>query len=312
MKTNQHLLTEAYKKAGGMPEVFSNREMAHLMIHGDEVYSSHLIPGLDLDVQTNGGVVEVYFRMHQGQVFNHPVNICFGIVPEKGKQEIKVDGEIEEDAKLEFLAYCVFPNAIKVEHFMNGRVNIRANSSFHYTEVHYHGDNGGILVKPKVTVSVGENSIYQGNFYLTKGRAGQVDIDFEISTETAGKVDLLAKINASGDDNVRIRESAILKGTNSKGLVRSRIVGRGSSRSEVISEIIALNAGCYGHVDCIETLLEQATAKAIPLVDVQHRLATVTHEAAVGRVNKKQLETIMAKGLSEDEAIEILVGGLLR
>jgi len=57
---------------------------------------------------------------------------------------------------------------------------------------------------------------------------------------------------------------------------------------------------------------DRATARAEPIVDVTHPLAKVTHEAAVGTVDQNQLETLMAHGLTPDEAIEVIVAGILR
>jgi hypothetical protein len=53
-------------------------------------------------------------------------------------------------------------------------------------------------------------------------------------------------------------------------------------------------------------------ARAEPIVEVSHPLAKVTHEAAVGTVDQNQLETLMARGLSPEEAIEVIVTGILR
>ena len=49
----------------------------------------------------------------------------------------------------------------------------------------------------------------------------------------------------------------------------------------------------------------------VPVVDVQHPKAHVTHEAAIGSVDTKQLETLMSRGLTEDEAVELIIQGLL-
>ncbi|MBE9506760.1 MAG: SufD family Fe-S cluster assembly protein, partial [Chloroflexi bacterium] len=40
--------------------------------------------------------------------------------------------------------------------------------------------------------------------------------------------------------------------------------------------------------------------------------ARVTHEAAIGSVNRKELETLMARGLDEDDAVDIIIRGMLR
>lgn len=45
---------------------------------------------------------------------------------------------------------------------------------------------------------------------------------------------------------------------------------------------------------------------------VFHPLARVTHEAAIGRLDQKELETLMPRGLSPQEAVEMIVSGLLR
>ena len=40
--------------------------------------------------------------------------------------------------------------------------------------------------------------------------------------------------------------------------------------------------------------------------------AKLTHGAATGSVDKKQIETLMARGLMEDEAVDVVVKGMLR
>ena len=66
-----------------------------------------------------------------------------------------------------------------------------------------------------------------------------------------------------------------------------------------------------GHVDCKEIVQDNAVANAIPIVEVNHPKAHVTHEAAIGSVDTKQLETLMARGLSEEEASELIIEGML-
>jgi len=45
---------------------------------------------------------------------------------------------------------------------------------------------------------------------------------------------------------------------------------------------------------------------------VSNQLAKVTHEAAIGSVDKKQLETLMAHRLSPEEAVDVIVRGILK
>lgn len=52
--------------------------------------------------------------------------------------------------------------------------------------------------------------------------------------------------------------------------------------------------------------------KNMPLVVVRDNRAQVTHEAAIGTVNRKELETLMSYGLTEEEAIDLIVRGMLQ
>lgn len=45
---------------------------------------------------------------------------------------------------------------------------------------------------------------------------------------------------------------------------------------------------------------------------MSHPLAKVTHEAAVGTVDQNQLETLMAHGLDPEQAIDVIVTGILQ
>jgi Fe-S cluster assembly scaffold protein SufB len=49
----------------------------------------------------------------------------------------------------------------------------------------------------------------------------------------------------------------------------------------------------------------------VPIVEVRHPKAHVTHEASLGSVDSRQLQTLMARGLDEDAAAELIIAGLL-
>ncbi len=47
------------------------------------------------------------------------------------------------------------------------------------------------------------------------------------------------------------------------------------------------------------------------MVRVRDDRAYVTHEAAIGTVDKKELETLMARGLDEERAVDVIIRGML-
>ncbi|HUM82069.1 MAG TPA: SufD family Fe-S cluster assembly protein, partial [Methanothrix sp.] len=50
---------------------------------------------------------------------------------------------------------------------------------------------------------------------------------------------------------------------------------------------------------------------SIPELDGQSRDLDMSHEAAVGRISEEELEYLMARGLTSDEATSVIVRGFL-
>lgn len=59
------------------------------------------------------------------------------------------------------------------------------------------------------------------------------------------------------------------------------------------------------------TVQDEAAAMTIPIVELKCQKTFVAHEAAIGSVDAKRLETLMSRGLTEDEAVEAIIDGLL-
>src|SRR5690606_38468462 len=107
-------------------------------------------------------------------------------------------------------------------------------------------------------------------------------------------------------------EAVILRGERSRSLIKTRVVLEGEASAEITGITEAHAAGARGHVDCMEVVQGRAQASAIPIVRVCHPGAKVTHEAAIGSVDKQALETLMASGLNPEEAFELIVSVILR
>ena len=124
---------------------------------------------------------------------------------------------------------------------------------------------------------------------------------------------MLAKVCGKKTDSIKIREAIYLNGPYASGIAKSRIVLTGSSHGNVLGEVEGNAPHTRGHVDCHEIVHgRNAVASSTPRISVNDPLARVTHEAAIGRINKKELETLMARGLTENEAIDFIIKGLLR
>jgi Fe-S cluster assembly scaffold protein SufB len=306
------LLLKLYELANIDTSQIKNLKVSHLVVHKNKVVGSHFVDGLVVEPKETSTGVEINFRVLKGVKIENPVHLCFGVLPEEGLQEIKINAKIEDGAKIKILSHCTFPNAKKVVHKMDAVVEIGDDAYYEYEEVHFHGETGGIEVIPEAKIRVGNNSRLITNFLLLKGRVGLFDLDYESEVGDNSVVEMTTKIYGYGDDVIKIKEGSKLLGSSSRGLLKSRIAVKENAQSEVINEIIASGFDARGHVDCIEIVQGNARARAIPIVNVTNEFASVTHEAAIGRIDKKQIETLMARGLEEAKAIDLVVSGMFK
>lgn len=289
-----------------------SQENAHMEIDGNRILASASVPGLIMDIDETDDGIEGEIRIKAGINIDQPVHLCFGMIPEDGIQKIDLSVVLEEDSKVSFLTHCTFPNAVNLQHIMNAKVHVGTGASYTYYERHIHSDSGGIQVIPKTKIYLEESAHFKTEFELIKGRVGVMDVDYDAVCEAHSILDMIARISGRGNDEIKIREAGWLKGDYSRGVLVSNIALRDDSRAEIYSELTADGDFATGHVDCKEIVQDRGVARAVPIVQVNNPKAHVTHEAAIGSVDSKQLQTLMSRGMDEDEAVDLIIQGMLR
>lgn len=309
--SDAELVQRLLESVGIKPSHVLSDDVARLEVHQNHVVGAHLVPGLEVDTTERDDGIEAHLRLTPGARIERPIHLCFGMLPEKGLQRIVLEIDVEEDASAQVLAHCTFPNAVEVEHRMDARIRIAPGATYSYHERHVHGPGGGVQVIPHATVELGEGARFKTVFELIKGRVGEMDIAYDAVCQARSVLEMLARVSASGTDKVRIHEKARLAGESARAALTTNIALRDDARAEVFNTIIADAPRARGHVDCKEIVQDRAVAKAVPIVEVNDPTAHVTHEAAIGSVDSKQLQTLLSRGLTEDEAVDLIIEGML-
>ena len=70
--------------------------------------------------------------------------------------------------------------------------------------------------------------------------------------------------------------------------------------------------GCKSHVQCDALLLDgDSVSNTKPYMEVEERDAQIGHEATVSKVGDDQLFYLMSRGLSEQQAVAMIVNGFI-
>jgi uncharacterized protein len=305
-------MLDAYQQAGGDPQALQMPEIATLVVSANQVLAPHEIPGVHFEAEPLENGVQARILVDPGIKLERPVHLCFGVIPAEGVQEIFAEYEIGEGAEVQFLAHCSFPNAVKVQHRMQARIHVGKNASLEYTEEHYHGQTGGVEVLPSAEVTVEDGGRFLTTFSLTRGRVGRLALDYVVDVGAGATAEMTTKAYGTGEDHVNVKEVMHLNGEKARGLTRTRVAVRDSAKSNVYTTMEGNAPGARGHMDCSEIVRDKALASNTPIVVVRHDQAQVTHEAAIGTVNRKELESLLARGLDEDEAVDLIIRGMIR
>lgn len=305
-------MLKAYQQAGGDPQSLQMPEVATLVVSANQVLAAHEIPGVCFQAEPLEDGVNARIIVEPGARIERPVHLCFGLLPAEGLQRIVADYEIGEEAQVEFLAHCSFPNAVQVRHLMQARIHVGKNASLTYREEHYHGTEGGAEVRPQAEVEVDAGGKFITTFALVRGRVGLLDLDYQVDAHAGALVEMITKAYGSGEDQVTVKEVVRLIGDGARGLTKTRVAVRQHACSRIFTTMEGSAPGARGHMDCTEIVRDQAEASNTPLVIVRNDQAQVTHEAAIGTVNRKELETLLARGLDEDQAVDLIIRGMIR
>ena len=287
---------------------------AKLLLNFNKISGIDQVDGIILkgrEIQ-NGIVADIIIK--EGTTHEEPIHLCFGVNKQSGVQEIFPRIICEDNVTATVQAHCSFPKADGLIHKMYGHYYIGKNCNFTYSETHYHGEQSGALVAPVAYVYVGENSVFENNFSLTRGTPGKVKIMIDIYAMKNSVIRSTIKaFGKNKKDSIRIRDSVFLEGENARSLIKMKAAARDGGEVLMYGITEGNAPYCNGHVECSEIVLGKGSiCRARPFIRATDPTSSISHEASLGRFPQKWLDEIRSKGLTEEEATDVLIQAMLR
>ncbi|GAB4308700.1 SufB/SufD family protein [Pseudothermotoga elfii] len=307
------MLMKAYEKAGGNVSKFLDKRVASLIISGRKIVGLNGVKGVEIFPEELSDGVRAKIVVKKDTVLETPIHICTGYLEKQGIQRVIFEIEIQENSQVKFVAHCTFPWAEKFTHDALSIVSIGRNAKMYYSDEHYHSNTGSITLKTTTRAKIAEKGLFVNNFTLTKTRVGKLILDAEAELDDQSTADLTAKVRAIENDQVAIREKLRLLGKYSNGIAKTTVVALDKAKVRIVNEAYGIGSYSKAHIRCDEvTKGEDVDVSTVPILKVLNDLSELTHEASIGRVNAAQLQTLMSKGLSEEEATDLIISGLLK
>jgi len=302
-------LVDVYEKEGLDTSLFGDR-IAAIIISGDRILGLNNVKGVEITGEEIENGVKARVKISDNVELPFPIHLCTGFLKSEGYQRVVFDISLGRNSKVKFLSHCIFSYAKDFTHDAYAKIRVGEGSTVVYEDEHVHGE--GVRMKSKTDVVVGKGGRYTGRFSLIKHRARELKLEMNAELEDHAVCELVSKVKAVKNDSIETKEIAYLNGKSSRANLKTIVIAFDNARENVIKEDHGLGDYARGHVECREIVKGDADVQTIPILRVKNEEAELTHEASIGRINEAQLNQLMAKGLTEEEAADLIIKGLLR
>ncbi len=224
------------------------------------------------------------------------------------------DFYIGENADVTIVAGCGIHNTgdSKSEHDGIHSFHVGKNAKVVYVEKHYgDGDGKGEnVMNPTTIIEVEEGGYLEMVTTQIKGIDSTIRVTNAKLADDA-KLVIRENIMTHASQLAKTDFTVELNGKNSSANVISRSVAKDKSHQVFLSNIKGNNK-CAGHTECDAIIMDEATVSAIPEITANHIDVSSIHHAAIGKIAGEQLIKLMTLGLTEQEAEEQIVNGVLK
>ncbi len=251
-----------------------------------------------------------FIRAKAGVKSLFPIQSCLYLSKASLAQNVHNVLIAEEGSELHIITGCTTSSGEDPGlHLGVSEIYVKKGAKVTFTMIHNWNPN--IAVRPRTGIVVEEGGLYMSNYVMMK---------------PVGSLQMNPSARCVGE-NATVRFNSILvapKGSNMDIGSKVFLDARGS-RAELISRAITTGGniiargylegnapGIKGHLECRGLILEDGgSIHAVP--ELKGTLAGIdlSHEAAVGKIAEEEVQYLMSRGLTEDEATATIVRGFI-
>ncbi|MEZ4525080.1 MAG: SufD family Fe-S cluster assembly protein [Desulfobacterales bacterium] len=250
-----------------------------------------------------------FIRTLPGVKVPHPVQSCLYIAKEGFSQNVHNVVVAEENSEIHIITGCATaPRLDSGLHVGISEFYVKKGARLTFTMIHDWGKN--VSVRPRTVTHVEAGGVLVSN-YISLKPVGNLQM---FPTTWLDGENAVARFNsilvAAKDACLDVGSRVIL---NAPG-TRAEIISRGITSGGTIiarGDLVGKYPGIRAHLECKGLILKEGIMHAIPELRGYVPGVEMSHEAAVGKIDRREIEYLMARGLEEEEAVSTIVRGFL-
>jgi len=239
----------------------------------------------------------------------YPVQACLYLDKDGLQQNVHNLIIAEEGSELHIITGCSSSLHMKRGiHVGISEFFIKKDAKLSFTMIHNWAED--MVVRPRSVARVEEGGLFLNNYICMKPVRS---LQMYPTSHLVGK-DAIARfysiIVGSPGSEYDIGGRIFLKKPGNRAEIIARMISNGAkiiNRGHLIGEVPDIKA----HLECRGLLLNGGLIHAIPELEGHVDGVEMSHEAAVGKIAQEEINYLMSRGLSQDEATSTIVRGFL-
>jgi Fe-S cluster assembly scaffold protein SufB len=186
---------------------------------------------------------------------------------------------------------------------------VKKGAKLTFTMIHNWAEN--MAIRPRSATIVEEGGVFLSNYVCMQpvGTLQIYPVTYLVGEGATARNNSILIATPGSEMDVGARVFLKAKGTRSEIISRAITTGgKIIARGHIIGEVPGIKA----HLECKGLILtDEGIIHAIPELEGHRKDVDLSHEAAVGKIAQEEIEYLMARGLSQEEATATIVRGFL-
>ncbi len=262
--------------------------------------------GREYPKDTEGGY---FIKVKKGADVELPIQACLYLKSQGFRQKVHNVVVVEEGARAFLITGCSSAHAAtEGSHLGLSEFFVKKGAFLNFTMIHSWREDTS--VRP-MSVSLLEEGAQLVSNYICLRPVKEILMYPAAVLQKAARVSFNSLILSHPGSLHDVGSRAVLRGEGAEAEIVSRSVslgGKVTARANIKAEA----ENVKGHIECRGLILSRkGNIYAVPEMETDYRDVNLSHEAAIGRIRKEEIEYLASRGLSRAQSQSVIVRGFM-
>lgn len=252
-----------------------------------------------------------FIRSEPNTKLDIPIQACMYIGDDEVRQTAHNIIIAEENSEINIITGCSTATHVdNAAHIGVSEFYLKKGAKVTFTMVHNWAKD--VDVRPRTGVIMDDNSTYISNYILAHPVRNLQAYPTAYANGKNCKVFFQSILAGKEDSLIDQGSRTVLSGENSQSEMITRAISEDNSTIYTRGDLLGKSPDVRGHLECMGLILsDDSKIYSVPELRGESTNMELSHEAAVGKIAEDEIQYLMARGLTEDEAASMIVRGFL-